>query len=1023
MPSPADRELETLIRARYPIIYIVSWEEKRVEDALRGITSARGKRMFTWSISQGMVVSPTALDPQTRSPQAALEFVLGSTDQAVFVLKDFHHFISDTEVARRLRDLTNSLKTSYKTLVILSPVLKLPPELEKEVTVVDYPLPSLEDLDRLLENIIQSVKHNAQIDTELEPAEREHLLKAAQGLTANEAENVFARSLVEKRGFDVNVILTEKEQIIRKSGTLEYYRATEGFADVGGLAVLKDWMRKRTTAFSEEAQAFGLPAPKGILLLGVQGCGKSLTAKAIASQWRLPLLRMDVGKVFSGIVGSSEDNMRRAIRTGESVAPCVAGDTRIVLADGSETTIQELFDGEREGLRVLAMHDDWRLGPVAVRAVTRRPAPDLYRVRLRHAELRATSNHLHPVLRDGALRWTRTDELRRGDHVAIAAQIPTPAHYPAMFDFLPSDARIHASGALSYARAEVQTPQRRWALRNRGADFVKVSELADPLRYPALATADRISRGRGGTATSVLSRLPEHVNDEIGYLLGLLASDGFLGCRGAVGFVNTDLTLHARFAQILREQFGVEPVRRLNDVRPEATLLQGTGEKSVFAPCYTSILPHSLLNRVLRRLEERLLAMPEGFLCAWLRGYFDGDGCITDARSADPKITLTAKRAPENERVRSVLRRLGFLPSNAGRFNIELTGHGAVRRFIARIGSEHPGRQKRMEAWLRQPVLRQQKDRGDVIPAGDLLRRARLAIELPSHRFHSTSSSLVNYYERNHGHPSRARLRFMLADMDAWAGERGLCSAELESLRRLVDSPIAWSPVQSVTPEPPPEFVYDLVCAGPHSFIANGVVTHNCILWIDELEKGFAGTQSSPFSDAGTTSRVFASFITWLQEKTAPVFVVATANRIEDLPPELMRKGRFDEIFFIDLPERKERREIFSIHLAKRKRDPASFDLDRFALESDGFSGAEIEQAIVSSLYDAFDAHRDIVTEDVLSNVRGSVPLSRTMQEQIDALRDWASTRARPASGVVLGHPPEAVPVETPAEQKADNPA
>jgi SpoVK/Ycf46/Vps4 family AAA+-type ATPase len=134
-----------------------------------------------------------------------------------------------------------------------------------------------------------------------------------------------------------------------------------------------------------------------------------------------------------------------------------------------------------------------------------------------------------------------------------------------------------------------------------------------------------------------------------------------------------------------------------------------------------------------------------------------------------------------------------------------------------------------------------------------------------------------------------------------------------------------------------------------------------------------------------------------------------------------MRKGRFDEIFFIDLPERKERREIFAIHLAKRKRDPAQFDLDRLALESDGFSGAEIEQAIISSLYDAFDAHRDITTEDVLSNVRGSVPLSRTMQEQIDALRDWAVTRARPASGLV----PDRVPAETPAAAAppADAPA
>jgi SpoVK/Ycf46/Vps4 family AAA+-type ATPase len=492
MPSPVDQELETLIRARYPLLYVVSWEEKRVEDALRTIAAKRAKRMFVWTVTQGLVLSPTATDDRTREPRAALDAVMDSNDPAIFLLKDFHAFISDIEVSRRLRDLTFALKTSYKTLIILAPTLKLPAELEKEITVVDYALPTEEDLDRLLEGIIQSVKNNPQINTSLTPEEREHLLEAALGLTANEAENVFARSLVEKRRFDVDVVLAEKEQIIRKSGTLEYYRRQEGFDDVGGMDILKDWMRKRTEAFGQKARDFGLPAPKGILLLGVQGCGKSLCCKAVASQWRLPLLRMDVGKIFSGIVGSSEENMRRAIRMAESIAPTV--------------------------------------------------------------------------------------------------------------------------------------------------------------------------------------------------------------------------------------------------------------------------------------------------------------------------------------------------------------------------------------------------------------------------------------------------------------------------------------------------------------------------LWLDELEKAFAGVQSSTFSDAGTTSRVFASFVTWLQEKTAPVFVVATSNDISQLPPELMRKGRFDEIFFVDLPAEDERDEIFEIHIRKRGRKPADFDLKCLAAEADGFSGAEIEQVVVSSLYDAFDAGRDIAMDDLVRNIRQSIPLSRTMKEQIDALRDWATTRARPAS-------------------------
>jgi ATP-dependent 26S proteasome regulatory subunit len=316
-------ELETLIRARYPIIYVISWEEDRVEAAVRKIAADRGKKVFQWSTTQGMVMNASQRNEQTRNALAALDFIMDSKEPAIFLLKDFHAFLGDVTLIRRLRDLILALKKTYKTIVILSPVLNLPMELEKEITVLEYSLPSLADLDDLLEDIIDQVKNNAQVDVTLTHEVREQILKAALGLTANEAENVFAKSLVEKRKFDVDVVLSEKEQIIRKSGILEYYPATEAFANVGGMDILKDWMDKRTVAFSEKAKAFGLPSPKGILLMGVQGCGKSLSAKAIASLWKLPLLRLDVGKIFGGIIGQSENNMRKAIRIAESTAPNV----------------------------------------------------------------------------------------------------------------------------------------------------------------------------------------------------------------------------------------------------------------------------------------------------------------------------------------------------------------------------------------------------------------------------------------------------------------------------------------------------------------------------------------------------------------------------------------------------------------------------------------------------------------------------------------------------------------------------
>jgi SpoVK/Ycf46/Vps4 family AAA+-type ATPase len=171
-----------------------------------------------------------------------------------------------------------------------------------------------------------------------------------------------------------------------------------------------------------------------------------------------------------------------------------------------------------------------------------------------------------------------------------------------------------------------------------------------------------------------------------------------------------------------------------------------------------------------------------------------------------------------------------------------------------------------------------------------------------------------------------------------------------------------------------------------------------CVLWLDEIEKGLSGVQSSSMTDAGVTARVFATLNTWMQEKIKPVFVVATANDISQLPPELLRKGRFDEIFFVDLPSAPERREIFAIHLKKRGRDPDGFDVEGLTAASEGFSGAEVEQAIISALYTAFEHDRDVTSDDVLDALKQTVPLSVTMREEIGMVRRWAKGRARPAS-------------------------
>jgi len=332
MTQSEREEIETLVRARYPILYLVSWEEDRVIRDLRQIADAREKKLFVWSSSKGMQPHSNieqgkrSVDERTRDPLLALDMVLDHMEPALFALLDFHYYMADPGVARKLRDVAASLKASYKTALILSPTLKIPFELQKDTTVIDYELPGIEELGALLDARVKELNESSRLNITIAPDVRERILYAAKGLTLNEAENVFAKTLVSARRLtdaEIPIILSEKEQAIRKSGILEYYRTQEAFTNVGGLDNLKRWLTKRTRAFGDEARDFGLPAPKGVLLLGIQGCGKSLCAKAVSSLWRLPLLRLDVGKVFSDLVGSSERNIREAIPVAESVAPAL----------------------------------------------------------------------------------------------------------------------------------------------------------------------------------------------------------------------------------------------------------------------------------------------------------------------------------------------------------------------------------------------------------------------------------------------------------------------------------------------------------------------------------------------------------------------------------------------------------------------------------------------------------------------------------------------------------------------------
>lgn len=491
-----DKDLEFLIRARYPVLYMLTSEERRAENTILRVAKSRQMKVFVWSVTEGMKLQDeTGADwnpAEYKDPLKALQFVLDRDVRGLFVMRDAHPYQKNPEFVRKLRDVARRLKETKKTLILLASVLAVPPEMEKELAVVEFPMPDLKEITEIFERNLRTAEEAFGRSLEMDEKEKERVIDAALGLTADEAENVFAKSLVQKGTFDIKVILGEKERIVKKSGILEFFPTQEKMENVGGLDRLKEWLLKREDAFGKEAKEYGLPMPKGILMLGIPGCGKSLTAKAFASAWQMPLLRLDMGKVFAGLVGASEENMRRAFQMAEAVSPS--------------------------------------------------------------------------------------------------------------------------------------------------------------------------------------------------------------------------------------------------------------------------------------------------------------------------------------------------------------------------------------------------------------------------------------------------------------------------------------------------------------------------ILWMDEIEKGLSGTQSSGSTDGGTSARVFGSFIAWMQEKQNPVFVIATANDVSQLPPELLRKGRFDEIFFVDLPTPEERETIFEIHLKKRKRDPKLFNCAQLGKLSDGMSGAEIEQAVVSAMFDAFYAKEEVTNAHIEKALAETVPLSRTMREKIADMRAWCRTRARPAS-------------------------
>jgi AAA+ superfamily predicted ATPase len=346
-------ELEICLRSRIPLLYVVSFEEAKILADLTMVCERRKTSLYVWDQADGFrCLVGKGQVPDAREPFPALEAVEKLEGRSVVLLPDFHLCWNEPRVVRKLRNLATSLKYTHKTIVVTSPARRLPEELEDDAAFLDYRPPDVSDLKKILAALLAAPGTRVELDRE----ETDRLVRAAVGLSSNQAQRVFAKAIVSGGVLnkdDIELIAREKKQIIRGSGALDLYEARETITDVGGLEVLKAWLRLRESAFDEKARAYGLPEPKGIALIGIPGTGKSLTAKTIGSLWRLPLLRLDIGALFGRFIGESEENVRRALRLAETIAPCV------LWIDELEKGISTSDTDSGTSLRVLATLLSW----------------------------------------------------------------------------------------------------------------------------------------------------------------------------------------------------------------------------------------------------------------------------------------------------------------------------------------------------------------------------------------------------------------------------------------------------------------------------------------------------------------------------------------------------------------------------------------------------------------------------------------------------------------------------------------
>ncbi|MDC0764137.1 AAA family ATPase [Brevibacillus sp. AG] len=319
------------LNAGYPALWIKDWEVDRVVNELKRVQKGKTKtKKRIWSCTRGFVDPDTKkVFEKTADPYAALNFVESEyngkekiDEPCVYIFQNFHkkQWFEDFHIIQKIKELIPIAKGNERHLIFVSPIVKLPIELQKDITLLEFGLPNVEELDKVLDSVLISIGSKPAI------LDRDKLLQSTLGLTLAEAENAFALAYVKHKEFNhaaIETVQKLKAQFVNNTGILEFIPPKFQLEDIGGLNYLKEWALKRKNHFLPIASNFGLRPPKGVLVTGVPGCGKSLTAKALAAAWQMPLLRFDIGRIFGSLVGESEEQMRMALKTAEAISPCI----------------------------------------------------------------------------------------------------------------------------------------------------------------------------------------------------------------------------------------------------------------------------------------------------------------------------------------------------------------------------------------------------------------------------------------------------------------------------------------------------------------------------------------------------------------------------------------------------------------------------------------------------------------------------------------------------------------------------